>query len=201
MTMNHSSALQNLNNPPGEAEIQEIPKDYGIVLPYFENREEGRIIEFMYDLATDYVYYSTMITVIENYYSKITSVCTHMKIEYNNIKREMTNYNYDTDFSINRRTLYTLINKLNKMNKIPFFAQYWSQVHTHVTVFLPIDSDIIRPRGKKRKSIIMIYRNGRVTCSVSNPNEGERFYIMFSKVIMFLENFIRIPEIRSYSIS
>lgn len=185
-----------------EINLMSVMKDNEIILPWFdvEKVEEGRIINMFYSLATQFNYHSSLMNVIRNYYTNITLVCDNLSIKYNEIRREMTNYNYDTGFTINRRALFEAINTLYDKGKISFIAQFWNLVHSYVTVFLPIDSDFARRRGKKRKSTIMIYRSGRVTCSARNPNEGERFYIMFSHMIMKLEPWIRLSEVREYII-
>nr|QBK93825.1 MAG: uncharacterized protein LCPAC406_01390 [Pithovirus LCPAC406] len=179
-----------------------ITDDNEIILPWFDIEEvkEGRIIDLFYSLATEFDYHSLLMNAIRNYYTKISLVCNKLSIKYNDIRREMTNYNYDTGFTINRRVLFEAINILYDKGKIGFISQFWNTVHSYVTVFLPIESDIGRPRGKKRKSTIIIYRSGRVTCSARNPNEGERFYTMFSHMIMRLEPWIRVAEVREYVI-
>ena len=176
--------------------------DDTITLPWFDvdEKKEGRIIKFLYSLATDHVKHSSMMTMIRDYYTKVENVCNHLSIQHNLIRCEMTNYNYDTGFNINRRKLYECVNKLNDMGKVPFIAQYWCQVYSYVSVFLPIESDVARPRGKRRKSTIMIYRSGHVTCSTKDPYQGERFYNMFGRVIMFLQAFINTGESREYKI-
>nr|QBK93036.1 MAG: uncharacterized protein LCPAC403_01700 [Pithovirus LCPAC403] len=177
-------------------------EDSEIILPWFDvnNIEEGRIVEFLYSLAADCVHHGKMMNAVRNYYTKVTSVCKNLSIRYNDIRREMTNYNYDTGFTIDRRKLYTAINQLNDMGKVPCIASYWNLVFSYVSVYLPVETEFNRPRNKKRKSTIMIYRSGRVTCSSKDPTEGERFYTMFSKIIMKLEAYVRVPEIRDYTI-
>ncbi len=179
-----------------------ITNDNEIILPWFdiEGVREGRIIDLFYSLATEFNYHSSLMKAIEDYYTKISLVCNKLSIKYNEIRREMTNYNYDTGFTINRRALFEAINILYDKGKIGFISQFWNTVHSYVTVFLPVETDIGRPRGKKRKSTIMIYRSGKVTCSARNPNEGERFYTMFSHMIMKLEPWIRVAEVREYVI-
>nr|QBK93575.1 MAG: transcription factor TFIID [Pithovirus LCPAC404] len=180
-------------------------QDHSIVLHKFEMEEnQKKIVEFFYSLATDFIYHSDMMDAIKYHYTKIDSVCEPSRnnnllaIDHANIRTEMSNYNFDIGFSIDRWKLYTAINDLHDKGIIPFIAQYFNCLHSYCSIYYPYEENISRPRGKKRKITFMVYSSGRVTMSCRNAVMGEPGYNKFNAVLMFLEFYVRKNVKREY---